>query len=519
MTPLSYYKILGIPETASKSEIRSAYKSAKNNPIDEKTRAKAYEILSDSKKRKEYDRTRSEHISEPSNLRLLADKKVDVNEISQIIRDHIEYNDSKKLDQVLSSILFENRNLIPILRYACGKGKLDIVKHLMKHSQLSARLKRDIFQENIPCHKFKGSFFEAAIDSGSLELVKYLLEKCKLGFESQGFKDAALIRAVELGHEDIIKYLILKGANVNADASSTMLGSAIESGKLSVVKLLVEAGTKVNDPYHLEMALSKGSLEIVKYFYQTRPSSKVCEFSSAHACLVVNSGNIELIKYLESEGVNFFKTDPKMLMFSAMRSSNFDMMRFFLDERGMNEKISNNPQFIESLLEYAVRRKDLNSNKSEEEKALKVVQFLLQERKFTLPSETLEKLILDTPMYKEVASYLLDYLEERYRFLIPQTITKEIKRSLEFLRADTTILQRFKLDTSFADLYKENTMDFLSILASRLNKEILFKDGLTGKMLLKEYDTINKLSVYIAEHGMESVEKLKAKIGKRRDFL
>ena len=58
--------------------------------------------------------------------------------------------------------------------------------------------------------------------------------------------DAVMMGAVDFGHHDLVRWLLGKGANVNARAAAqsrqTALHSAAWNGDLDMVQLLVEAG-------------------------------------------------------------------------------------------------------------------------------------------------------------------------------------------------------------------------------------------------------------------------------------
>ncbi len=58
-----------------------------------------------------------------------------------------------------------------------------------------------------------------------------------------------LRNAVNKGHEDIVRYLISKEADVKA-WNNDPIRTAAENGHLGIVKLLVEAGAELNSGYY-----------------------------------------------------------------------------------------------------------------------------------------------------------------------------------------------------------------------------------------------------------------------------
>ena len=115
---------------------------------------------------------------------------------------------------------------------------------------------------------------EEAAASGHLPRVKELVEAepaAARSYSPDGFPVMAL--AVAFGHEEVVRYLLAKGAQVNAVATNgsgyTALTGAVASGHAAIVKWLAENGADVNYRYAkgyspLLTAAANGHLEIVK---------------------------------------------------------------------------------------------------------------------------------------------------------------------------------------------------------------------------------------------------------------
>ena len=113
-----------------------------------------------------------------------------------------------------------------------------------------------------------------AAAAGQLSRVKELVETNPAAaqtYSPDGFPVMAL--AAVFGHEDVARYLLVKGADVNAVATNgsgyTALTGAVASGHPTVAKWLAENGADVNYRYAngyapLLTAAANGCLEIVK---------------------------------------------------------------------------------------------------------------------------------------------------------------------------------------------------------------------------------------------------------------
>ena len=113
-----------------------------------------------------------------------------------------------------------------------------------------------------------------AARSGSLELVKALVEagasidQQKRGERRKGLGETALMRAAKYGHADIVEYLAGMGADVNAQnyKENTAL---ILTRSPEVTRVLLDSGARINDSNRsgltaLMDAARSGSLETVK---------------------------------------------------------------------------------------------------------------------------------------------------------------------------------------------------------------------------------------------------------------
>lgn len=444
-TNVTYYQVLGISESATTLEINKAYKTkaakchpdkaSQNNMTVEKANEtfkqvlEAYETLSNPQKRIAYDLKRSiSHTPFSTSFSSMRahhfQAKTEVNfelplypvKINQELNRIIEDDSTDALLHYLENNSFNDSLLKTILYSACSKGKINNVKYLIEIRKLSPHLK---VNNGLP---FTGAIFKAAAESGNLELVRYLLEVHQVDIESQGLTEgtqhSALSKAAKKGHVDVVEYLISKGANLNPRVSySDILYGSIRSKKLSVVKLLVEAGTKIGS-FALEKALEGGSLEIVQYLLEKKPNMKAHSYTESPACKAVRSGNVALVKYLEEkEGLDLFEKEHSwhdgiaLLLAAAAESKSVEMMQFLLDERGFKEKVTDNPKYIQSTLSKAVELRSLFSNPNDD---LKFVRFLMEERKFILTPEKLKNIIVDNARSSgiEMNSYLQSYLHD-----------------------------------------------------------------------------------------------------------
>ena len=110
-------------------------------------------------------------------------------------------------------------------------------------------------------HKDKQLLCDSAA-KGELDLVKYAWIK------TEGKYKDCLIWAVWSENLDIIKYLIEQGVNINSDHDRDYtLSYASLRGNLDIVKYLVEHGTHIHtkDNEALKMAVEKGHNDVINY--------------------------------------------------------------------------------------------------------------------------------------------------------------------------------------------------------------------------------------------------------------
>ncbi|CAB4029249.1 Ankyrin repeat-containing domain, partial [Paramuricea clavata] len=180
-------------------------------------------------------------------------------------------------------------------------GSLEIVKYLVEHG---ADVNLYASRSDSPLH--------TAASSGSLEIVKYLVEHGANVNLNSSIVGTALHSAASSASLEIVKYLVEHGANVNLN--SLIVGTAIHSAasfaSLKIVKYLVEHNAdvtfenyRVGSPLH--SAASSGSLEIVKYLVEHNGDVN-CEIEHVGSPLhsAASSGSLEILKYLVEHGAN-----------------------------------------------------------------------------------------------------------------------------------------------------------------------------------------------------------------------
>lgn len=139
----------------------------------------------------------------------------------------------------------ENDTGSPPLVVACQEGKLETAKVLIKAGANVIRPRKD----GSTC-----AFMAAK--NNRLDVLKFIIGDNQGVFnellnEAENGRRAPLWVAALHGHEDVVSYLIIKGAIIEAAENTTgsaPLIAACQQGKLGSVKILTEAGVNVTRP-------------------------------------------------------------------------------------------------------------------------------------------------------------------------------------------------------------------------------------------------------------------------------
>lgn len=119
------------------------------------------------------------------------------------------------------------------LRRAIGKNNLLMAKLLLENGA------------NINLGKEPKSLFVPAVRKGNLEMVKLLLQYDQGQKIFENTKNDLLHGASKKNHQDTVKFLVEKGADVNFQSARnkvTPLSLAVKSGNKDIVKYLLDAG-------------------------------------------------------------------------------------------------------------------------------------------------------------------------------------------------------------------------------------------------------------------------------------
>ncbi len=427
----TYYDILEIATTASQDDIRVAYrkqalkrhpdKAGLNNLTIEvatelfKKLQKANEVLSNPDKRNLYDYTIRLEKTFKAEKKKATDWPVplhpaNIHELHYpairsfketapgTIREIFDKDDDVALAQFVEDTNCANQILKCMLYEACFRGKLNLVKYLIEMRKLDPRME-------VNSSDLQDPIFKAAVESGNLELVKYLFEEKRADIESKRlvkpeWSDTAFIRAVKRGHEDVVRYLILNKADVNPcyEGRYNMLSFVIDSGKLAIVKLVIEAGL-CKDHMCVDKALRQGSEDIVKYLLGKQPLADYT-YDEPPVFLAISSGNVALVKYLEdNHGVEIPKKMDNQKILQVGKSNSIEMMNFLIEERGIciepdqfelliKTVIQNlSPvmqQAIDAMPIVTLEKPKMSPLKEADLKAFKLIQFLIEKTGFSL---------------------------------------------------------------------------------------------------------------------------------------
>ncbi|KAL4123477.1 hypothetical protein PRIC2_009332 [Phytophthora ramorum] len=209
------------------------------------------------------------------------------------------------------------------LRKAARKGDIEGVKRLVGDGT------------GVIAHRTGDTLLALAVQSGHLEVVRYLVEQ-GANREATGWLDkTVLMLAASLGHLEVARYLVEQGAKKEAtdNQGKTALIWAACHGRLDMVRYLAEQGAKKdaidqNGNTALIWAACHGRLEVVRYLIE-RGAKKDAKDQNGNTALIwaVNHGHLEVVHYLvQQDSINAATT-----LGEAIKGGQFKVIRALLD--------------------------------------------------------------------------------------------------------------------------------------------------------------------------------------------
>jgi ankyrin repeat protein len=190
-----------------------------------------------------------------------------------------------------------------------------------------------------------------AVSEGHEDIVKFLLVS-GADINAKNIDDeTALVKAADKGNTKIVEILINNKANVNINIKNgkTALCKAIKKGHLEIVKLLLNAGADVNAKSEYgKTALIESVLynrvEIVKLLLNAGADADI-ENSNNQTGLIIaaQKGYLEIVRLLLDAGadVNVKNKYKETALITAVQTGNVEIVRLLLDA-GADFNIENN---------------------------------------------------------------------------------------------------------------------------------------------------------------------------------
>ncbi len=262
-----------------------------------------------------------------------------------------------------------------VLYAAAASGNLDLVKWLVEKGH------------NVKAQRDNGDpiLFGAAL-SGNLEMVKWLAEQGVDVNAKNKFGDPVIFSAAQSGNLELVKWLIDQGQDINAQrgkSNFTVLDVFAQNGDLKAIKWAITQGGDLNkSPGILGSAVSSGNLELVKWLF----AQKVGTVSDTLLHVAARRGSFETLKWLSEQGLDVHALDGNedTVLHEAARSGHLPMVKWLV-EQGLDINASNSELYsvinvtqqnsevyywLQEQFKKQAQEKEKNSNVSKNENAV-----------------------------------------------------------------------------------------------------------------------------------------------------
>lgn len=172
------------------------------------------------------------------------------------------------------------------------------------------------------------SLASQAAENGKLDFLKIFVEQYKADIHF--YSDEMLRKAAEQGRENIVEYLLSKGADPDAWGGDP-LRNAAGNGHLGVVKKLVEAGAPISSGYGdaLERAAGGGHVAVAEYLLEKGADPAANSYEPFLAAC--RQGQGKMIEMFLSHGVDVNVRDGEGFV-TACENKAFDIAKLLLDK-------------------------------------------------------------------------------------------------------------------------------------------------------------------------------------------
>jgi ankyrin repeat protein len=248
-----------------------------------------------------------------------------------------------RITPIMRALESDHADVVRFLAKAGGLPAIDDAKNapsLLRHAgeMKHLRIAQLLIEQGAPVDTSippnDNTVLELAAQEGDLGMVKWLLSP---KFDGKGLAQhvqKALNLAVDSGHTEVVKFLLLQGGEID----NQTLFRAAGQGHVELVKLVLDKGANIDavssqyaEHTALGYAAEEGKLEIVKLLHERGASVKK---DVGILCGPVFRGHREVVAYLLEKGADAeeFRPDGFQLYYWAFQPRRFSILAFFAEK-------------------------------------------------------------------------------------------------------------------------------------------------------------------------------------------